>query len=526
MVAQEPPACGNFDIDENRGSLAVRLKWFLGEARKLPLCLAGMGLFYGWAWTGLLSSSTQFLSDSSNVMLVRASWTTALVVNIALWLVLLSRKPKPIPLAANRGLIVALPTLMVVGTIISTLASGADASAWLVHLTGIAITSIGTGAMPVMWAEVYGRVSPKLATLGTIASALAGLTIYLCSIAIPGVTVRLIFMSIMPILMVVLLRKSVPLGTTRVTGHDARGADKPNVAASATLALVPVGLGIAFGLMLGAVDYFGGTQSAGAKTILIAVGGAIFMLVGAAIYSRKLDFYQFAYRAIVPVVAAGLVLLPSGSSLASAIILAGFLAFDLTTYAIIPDVSFRLNVPPLRLATYTRAVSHGGILAGILAGRLLAGNGFMSGSQLIVASLLMMWVLLVALTYTLRGVDFSSRVTGAQPAETADGDRASERVHEAAVRYGLSTREEEVLALLVQGRSLPYLQKELFISLGTAKFHVHNIYTKFDVHSRQDLLDQVNSASEPSNGRPGADSSGQILSTVSTTAPGESFFKL
>lgn len=58
-------------------------------------------------------------------------------------------------------------------------------------------------------------------------------------------------------------------------------------------------------------------------------------------------------------------------------------------------------------------------------------------------------------------------------------------------RCGLSPREREVATLLARGRSLPFIQEELYISAGTAQTHARHIYKKMGVHSRQELIDCV-----------------------------------
>lgn len=57
--------------------------------------------------------------------------------------------------------------------------------------------------------------------------------------------------------------------------------------------------------------------------------------------------------------------------------------------------------------------------------------------------------------------------------------------------YDLSPREQEILALLAQGRSGPYIQEELYIAKSTVKTHVRHIYDKVGVSSRQELLDTL-----------------------------------
>jgi DNA-binding CsgD family transcriptional regulator len=58
--------------------------------------------------------------------------------------------------------------------------------------------------------------------------------------------------------------------------------------------------------------------------------------------------------------------------------------------------------------------------------------------------------------------------------------------------YGLSRREEEILYHVLQGKSTKDIGKVLFISEGTAKNHILNIFEKTNVHSRFKLLTLYN----------------------------------
>jgi len=58
-------------------------------------------------------------------------------------------------------------------------------------------------------------------------------------------------------------------------------------------------------------------------------------------------------------------------------------------------------------------------------------------------------------------------------------------------RYGLTKREQEVLALILQGKSNKDIETELFISGKTVKNHVYNLYQKLDVKSRLELANAV-----------------------------------
>ena len=69
------------------------------------------------------------------------------------------------------------------------------------------------------------------------------------------------------------------------------------------------------------------------------------------------------------------------------------------------------------------------------------------------------------------------------------------KLRAAAATYGLSPREVEVAALLLRGRSIPYICDELFIAKSTAQTHVRHIYAKMDITGgRQELIDRLESA--------------------------------
>ncbi|MCG8570774.1 MAG: FHA domain-containing protein [Spirochaetes bacterium] len=61
--------------------------------------------------------------------------------------------------------------------------------------------------------------------------------------------------------------------------------------------------------------------------------------------------------------------------------------------------------------------------------------------------------------------------------------------------YDLTKREEDILYYLLEGKSTKEIADILFISGGTAKNHVLNIFKKTNVHSRFELLALYNSFS-------------------------------
>ena len=89
-------------------------------------------------------------------------------------------------------------------------------------------------------------------------------------------------------------------------------------------------------------------------------------------------------------------------------------------------------------------------------------------------------------------IGYIERVLGAFPGDlTAGPGKKSKLTTGARPSYlldPLSDREIEVLQLLATGLGNAGIAKNLFLSTGTVKRHVNNIYSKLDVHSRMEAV--------------------------------------
>lgn len=75
----------------------------------------------------------------------------------------------------------------------------------------------------------------------------------------------------------------------------------------------------------------------------------------------------------------------------------------------------------------------------------------------------------------------------------------SNQIQRTAKFGNLSERENQVTSLLLQGKTYRTIAAELTISENTVKYYVKNIYSKFGIQSRTELIDiiQKKKASEP-----------------------------
>lgn len=70
-----------------------------------------------------------------------------------------------------------------------------------------------------------------------------------------------------------------------------------------------------------------------------------------------------------------------------------------------------------------------------------------------------------------------------------------------AERFSLTPREEEILGMLLLGRSGPYISEDLYLSKSTVKTHIRHIYDKTGVSSRQQLIDLAHGVREGESGK-------------------------
>ena len=70
----------------------------------------------------------------------------------------------------------------------------------------------------------------------------------------------------------------------------------------------------------------------------------------------------------------------------------------------------------------------------------------------------------------------------------------SEALFSIAQQYGLTRRETEILGLYSKGRDINYMCENLYLSRNTVKGHLKRIYSKLDIHSKQELIDIVEAA--------------------------------
>jgi DNA-binding CsgD family transcriptional regulator len=161
----------------------------------------------------------------------------------------------------------------------------------------------------------------------------------------------------------------------------------------------------------------------------------------------------------------------------------------------------------LLAATLSRFVVVVGHLFGtiLVQAEFLSSDGLLPYPRLSALVLILFYFALVLLAISspaLRSLllAISSDEPGPQTKEKREGDGStpesywSEPCMKVASSYGLTTRETEILCLLAKGRDTSFMEESLVLSRNTIKMHVRHIYQKLDVHSKQEVIDMIESA--------------------------------
>lgn len=137
------------------------------------------------------------------------------------------------------------------------------------------------------------------------------------------------------------------------------------------------------------------------------------------------------------------------------------------------------------------------LAAGNAVARVFLGSaplGYGDISTLAFVMMLFLVVTFAAETFTLVKRMAGRSTSNAENPEAQDGApmpaAAPDRTVDAlCTRYGVTPRERAVLQMYITGRTATHIADQLSLSESTVKTYLRRIYTKCDVHSREELLD-------------------------------------
>lgn len=363
----------------------------------------------------------------------------------------------------------------------------------LLYLAGGVASGIGSGIMTAYWGTLIPRydsgVVLQFAAFSLIVSAVITFIVSLAPFAL-----ALACMMLIPCAAAYTFR----LADDPSDGYDEAAkttleSDNPGAKRGVSQLAVFMGLVVVLGMSAGLLRNITGVDaqaSQSAWVFVIATLCASAMLVLSKIPGDGESFALF-YRAIafsaVAFVVLALAIPQTGHPASSALGIhtVGFMYFYglLWVFCVIYT---RQHSEPARVFIGGFLANQAGQIAGAFAGGWLQ---LAIGSQSVVspASNAMIYLLLFATIVLLARLSSTSK-----PRESMSNEVSMVRACEnAAVIFGLTPRESEILIFLVKGYNRSFIAQTLCVSTETIKTHTQHIYTKLDAHTRLEVFNAV-----------------------------------
>jgi DNA-binding CsgD family transcriptional regulator len=459
---------------------------FFSRLPRIPLFFLGLGVYRAWIEIVFVGSFVDFPTK------LYAGHNTFDIAMIATMLVCAIAAKKIGPFFRRRsiyitsGVALCLSTLAVFGSLLfPELAS-------ILALPSAIIGGIGIAFLILYWSELYSCLNPLRVALYYSASIVAAaLILYMCrGLLSPWLLVVAMLLPVISLLCVSTGFRSLP------------DEEKPrNIPGKFSFPWKPVLVMAIYAFAYGMkepslyLSQFGPHSAPGAVVV------AVIVFVGVALRGGRFKFGMI-YRIALPLMIAAFLVLPSLGVLnqwfSGFCMAASYTAFSILIMLILASMSYRYGISAVWLFGLERGVrslfnlfgrqveSHVGML-----------NFGVISSEILINALVILLVVVVTMIF-FSEKELSSRWGVSFIGGTDEVDKVMLRKQELLNRctqissnHGLSQREEEVLVLLAQHKTIGVIERELFIANGTAKTHIRHIYRKLNIHSRNELYDMV-----------------------------------
>lgn len=244
-------------------------------------------------------------------------------------------------------------------------------------------------------------------------------------------------------------------------------------------------------VLVGNSSFDSGSLSAGGSLCV-----AIVLLASILVNSRAFNFAS-TFRVLLPLSVAAFLLLPTNVEFLKTI--SDFSSS--TTFALVENLMIITLASLCRngycTSTWSFGIAYGLHNIGVFLGRstwrvfdIMQATDFEVTLFFGVVAALVTALTMILLPTRQSFVEWGLEIfTGKSPEaiEKAGRIKRETLLKEFAAAHGLTSREETILVCMDQGKTIQQMQDELFISKATVKTHIHNVYGKLDVHSRQEF---------------------------------------
>lgn len=403
------------------------------------------------------------------------------------------------------GKIIGVSTALCVGGgLFVAVSQEAGASATLVLSTVVGFA--GLGWLYICWSEAYQWMKIRDVAISIMLSLMistvaAGVSVYIPPIA------RFVLIVAIPIIASVLfagyLKTSFENELDRIPPASLYGEGQMMVANGRWFAMLAV-----YAIVLGAIHVISASQEGATQDQPYGVYLATSLIVAFAfimgVLSNKLPSAKAFWLVIVGVI---------GLSFVAVLAFGSLLQVILSIFAGVRYVAFGyINIKLVDIARHSRTPIYVVFAAGwgiIQIGMSLGGIATLYsldtlGLNLDVVVAMLLAVLALGGLFLAQSSEPSDVFIGAlRSNESAESDEKAsmedmllKRCRTLKQHYGLTEREAEIVFLIAQGYTQTYCAEALMVSINTIRSHMKHIYSKLDIHSKDELLQLLNNQDE------------------------------
>lgn len=494
------------------------------RAGAVLLVLLGMALqwasLHSITFLGVIS-----LDAGATASGVPSAWTVNSACTFLVFLALFVASGRMSSLLGCRAVVPLMAGSLIAG-ITALLAGGLGIAPSFLVLVGNALVALGTTPLIVVWGEIYKYLNPRdeqlLVTLGAI---VLSVVVYLVEVNLPRPLAVAVF-ALLPLgSLACLVRVRSVFALLSKTW-----ASSVHTSARKSPALLYVCI-VVFSIPY---DYLRATSQVPEVFDGVPVWSQVLAVTVVIMITAALAEFAAEKHGVLLVPSLVLVLLTAALVLSlfpgavpcvftSSALYAGYYLFLAMVYLALGPVVATTDANPARLFSGAMIANVGGLLLGAGLGRLAGFWGEQAATGVVLAITYTVFavglVLLNARSYSIFRVNYydeneysfeylvplvplgTQTVASAGTSDGTPGERVRSMLDAIAGQCevvarekGLSAREHEVLVELVRGRTLASIAQTFVVSENTVKAHTKAIYRKLEVHTREELLAQVEHA--------------------------------
>ncbi len=346
----------------------------------------------------------------------------------------------------------------------------------------------------VAWGARYSQLDTLRITIFTLAAFLISFAIYLLISLSDGFLRILLFAVLLPLSMVLLNR-----ARTVSTAIEPPEAFQKffNITWRVILTFFLFGIVTWIAIL--------NTQSDAAQGAFmgpfVVIGSSIVILIlfVLALLFESTFSNSYIYKLVFPMIMVGSLLVAVfsfQSLIGPALISIGYTCFDLFCFVLFANACHQTGVCAERAFGWCRAIESSVPLF-TLGGLAFAHQVFGIGEDIFAYLFCVLCVIVIIVVVALdrTGVFEKSHLNPSIEYPRAEMLHFAYQCETVIERCGLSSREAEIMSLIVRGRSVPHIAERLLISRSTVKTHITHIYMKLGVNDRQEMIDMIEGTS-------------------------------